>query len=440
MVEWLLQRCCLLGIRQKVVIVLLIGLLIALSISGWLLLRDVEQDILKETNRRGAEMVDYLSQSLAYSMVGYDYHTIQLQLDQIIQSGSIMQVRVLSDRGNLMAEATHPSRPSVERAGFDGPVWLNQQHIGHIELELNIDPIVQQLAAQKAAIIKREIIVILLIALGEFMVLSWVIIRPLTQVSRALESNVDDSGLILREIPVHAKDEIGELAQRFNLVRAQLNVANEKLQGKVEATDKELQAAYEQLLAQSARLQDINDELERISLTDPLTGLGNRRAFDLDIENDVAMFKRHGDLGSLVMMDLDHFKRINDTYGHDVGDQVLVQFAHMLRVHIRETDSICRMGGEEFAIFLRRTDSNEAIATANNLRELTEMMAIEIGDELQIQITVSIGVASLSNERQLDTTMSLYKAADQAMYISKQRGRNQVTCYDQLKLLHTQRG
>ncbi|MFU8838937.1 MAG: diguanylate cyclase [Thiohalomonadaceae bacterium] len=440
MVEWLLQRCCLLGIRQKVVIVLLIGLLIALSISGWLLLRDVEQDILKETNRRGAEMVDYLSQSLAYSMVGYDYHTIQLQLDQIIQSGSIMQVRVLSDRGNLMAEATHPSRPSVERAGFDGPVWLNQQHIGHIELELNIDPIVQQLAAQKAAIIKREIIVILLIALGEFMVLSWVIIRPLTQVSRALESNVDDSGLILREIPVHAKDEIGELAQRFNLVRAQLNVANEKLQGKVEATDKELQAAYEQLLAQSTRLQDINNELERISLTDPLTGLGNRRAFDLDIENDVAMFKRHGDLGSLVMMDLDHFKRINDTYGHDVGDQVLVQFAHMLRVHIRETDSICRMGGEEFAIFLRRTDSNEAIATANNLRELTEMMAIEIGDELQIQITVSIGVASLSNERQLDTTMSLYKAADQAMYISKQRGRNQVTCYDQLKLLHTQRG
>jgi diguanylate cyclase (GGDEF)-like protein len=422
------------GIRQKVVLVLLVVLLTALSVSGWLVLRDVERNVLSETQRRGVEMAEYLSRSLAYSVVGYDYHTIQLLLDQIVQAGDVVHVRVLSDRGNAMAEVQHPDRAGVERVSFDRPVTVNGQPVGHLELELSIEPIVRQLAAQKHSLVKREALVIVLIAFGEFLVLSWIIIGPLTRVSRVLESNVDEHGVILRDIPVESRDEIGELARRFNQMRAQLNAATEKLHSRVQAADEELREAYHQLLEQSAALQRSNLELERLSMTDPLTGLGNRRYFDQSIEPDLAMFRRHGEPGSLLVMDMDRFKTINDNYGHDVGDLILCQFAELLVQHLRETDTVCRLGGEEFAVFLRRTDGPTAMCIAEKLRRAVEEMNVELDDGIRVPVTVSIGVASLSAELRVTTDVTLYKAADSAMYISKQTGRNRVTHYEGLEV------
>jgi len=421
------RRLFRLGIRQKVVLVLLTVLLTALSVSGWLVLRDVESNVLHETERRGMETADYLSHSLAYSMVGYDYHTIQLLLDQVVQSGDVVHVRVVSDRGNTMAEVEHPARDSVERVDFDRAVTLDGRTLGHLELELSIEPIARQLAAQKQSLIKREILVIVLIALGEFLALSWIIIGPLTRVSRALESNVDESGVILRDIPVDSRDEIGELARRFNQMRAQLNAANQKLQGRVEAADRELREAYQKLLEQSAALQHSNRELERLSLTDPLTGLGNRRLFEKCVESDTALFRRHGDPSSLLVLDLDAFKMVNDTHGHDVGDLILCRFADLLRQNMRETDIVCRLGGEEFAVFLRRADASTAMDIAEKLRAQVENMRVQVGDDLSVSVTVSIGAATLSSPGNLVTAEALYKAADEAMYISKQRGRNRST-------------
>jgi len=428
------RRFIRLGIRQKVVLVLLTVLLTALSVSGWLVLRDVEQNVFSETQRRGVEMADYLSRSLAYSVVGYDYHTIQLLLDQTVQTGDVVHVRVLSDRGNPMAEVQHADRDTVERVAFQSPITLNgETEVGHLELELSIEPIALQLADQRASLVKREILVIALIALGEFVALSWIIIGPLTRVSRALESNVDENGVILRDIPEESRDEIGELARRFNQMRAQLNAANQTLHGRVEAADRELQEAYQKLLEQSAALQHSNLELERLSLTDPLTGLGNRRAFDQAIEADLALFRRHGDVASLLVLDLDNFKAINDTHGHDVGDLILCQFADALQSNVRETDSVCRLGGEEFAVFLRRADHEAAMLSAEKLRSAVQNMVVEVDEELSLSVTVSIGVATLSTSMRLTNAVALYKAADQAMYASKQTGRNRVTHFESLE-------
>lgn len=427
------RRLCRLGIRQKVVLVLLTVLLAALSVSGWLVLRDMERNVLSETERRGVEMAEYLSRSLAYSVVGYDYHTIQLLLNQIVRTGDVVHVRVLSDRGNTMAEVAHPDREAVERVAFERPVRLDDGTVvGNLELELSIEPIVAQLAEQKESLIKREALVILLIALGEFLALSWIIIGPLTRVSRALESNVDENGVILRDIPVDSRDEIGELARRFNEMRAQLNAANQKLHGRVEAADRELKDAYQKLLEQSAALQHSNLELERLSLTDPLTGLGNRRAFDQGIEADMALFRRHGEISSLLVLDLDRFKGLNDAHGHDIGDLILCQFADVLQRHVRETDVVCRLGGEEFAVFLRRADEAGAMAMAEKLRAAVEAMVVNVDDELKLSVTVSIGAATLSTRLRITSALALYKAADQAMYASKQAGRNRVTHYESL--------
>ncbi len=427
------RRLFRLGIRQKVVLVLLTVLLTALSISGYLVLRDVEQNVLSETDRRGGETADSLARSLSFSVVGYDYHTIQLLLDQFVESGGVVHARVLSDRGNTMAEAQHPERMELERVAFDRPIELDGRSVGHLEIELSIEPILAQLEQQKTSLIRREVAVIALIALGEFVALSWIIIAPLTRVSRALESNVDRNGVIVRDIEVHSNDEIGDLAARFNQMRAQLNAANEQLRGRVESADRELREAYERLIQQQKELESSNAELEALSRTDPLTGLGNRRAFQEAMEQDIALFRRHGDPASLLILDLDNFKAINDTWGHDTGDRILKAFAGLIREQCRETDTTCRMGGEEFAVFLRRCDARGAQRTAEKLRRTVEAMEVPTEDGgQQLHVTVSIGIATLSLEEGVTSSRALCRAADQAMYASKRRGRNRVTNYTTL--------
>lgn len=426
------RRLFRLGIRQKVVLILLTVLLTALSVSGYLVLRDVEQNVLGETERRGAETADYLARSLAYSVVGYDYHTIQLLLEQVVEAGGVVHARVLSDRGNSMAEARHPERENLERVSFERPILLEDRAVGHLEIELSIEPILAQLEEQKTALIRREVGVIALIAIGEFIALSWIIIAPLTRVSRALESNVDENGVIVRDIDVHSNDEIGDLATRFNQMRVQLNAANEQLRGRVESADRELRDAYERLVQQQRDLETSNAELEALTRTDPLTGLGNRRAFQEAMEQDIALFRRHGDPASLLILDLDNFKAVNDTWGHDIGDRILKEFAQLVRQHVRNTDTTCRMGGEEFAVFLRRTDAAGARTTAEKLRKAVEAMGVELEDGQILHITVSIGLATLSLEEGVTSSKALCRAADQAMYASKRRGRNRVTDYTTL--------
>ncbi|WP_018871688.1 diguanylate cyclase [Thioalkalivibrio sp. ALJ16] len=426
------RRLFRLGIRQKVVLALLTVLLTALSISGYLVLRDVEQNVLSETDRRGGEVADSLARSLSYSVVGYDYHTIQLLLDQSVDSGGLVHARVLSDRGNTMAEAQYPGRAELERVQFERPIELGGREVGYLEIELSMEPILAQLEQQKTALIRREIAVIAMIALGEFIALSWIIIAPLTRVSRALESNVDQNGVIVRDIDVHSNDEIGDLAARFNQMRAQLNAANEQLRGRVESADRELREAYERLIQQQKELENSNAELEALSRTDPLTGLGNRRAFHEAMEQDIAMFRRHGDPASLLILDLDNFKAVNDTWGHDTGDRILKAFANEVSALCRETDTTCRMGGEEFAVFLRRCDAEGARTFSEKLRQAVEHMEVATEDGKPLRVTVSIGASTLSLEEGVTSSKGLCRAADQAMYASKRRGRNRVTHYTTL--------
>lgn len=418
------------GIRKKAVLAMLGALLATLSVSGLLLYKSLESDIYNETDRRGNEMVSYLSRTLAYSMVGHDYHTIQLMLEEVLDASSVSHVRVYSMRGNLMAEVGEARDAGQSNArSFQSVVVLNEARVGHIELALDTSDIVAQLSEKKAAIIKREAVVIALIALLQYIILSYIIIRPLTSLSSELQGNIEEDGIILKPLPVKSNDEIGNLASSFNLLRGKLNDANGRLLNRVESADMELQNAYTKLLDQAAKLQAANEELERLSLSDPLTGLGNRRSFTNEVEKEIHSFRRHGDTGSLLVLDLDHFKSINDTYGHDIGDVVLMRFAELLKKRVRETDTICRMGGEEFAVFLKRTNQEMALKTAESLREMVANMEIELNALDTIRVTVSIGVSTLSEAKGVTAMEALCKSADIALYQSKNNGRNRVTHY-----------
>lgn len=168
-------------------------------------------------------------------------------------------------------------------------------------------------------------------------------------------------------------------------------------------------------------------QLELLATTDPLTGASNRRRFDEVLRAEIARTRRCGVPLSLVLFDIDYFKRINDTLGHPVGDQVLVQFANLVSDNIRETDMFARLGGEEFAILALNCDLDSACQFAEKLRKLVEVHVFPEAD----RVTCSFGVARHAGHEDHD---SLVRRADGALYRAKGEGRNRVVVADEAAL------
>ena len=127
------------------------------------------------------------------------------------------------------------------------------------------------------------------------------------------------------------------------------------------------------------------------------------------------------------MIDIDHFKKINDTYGHQTGDEILKEFAKKLDSHVREIDTLARWGGEEFSMMIIESDKKKSCSIANKIRRLVEDINVSVGD-IKVNITVSIGCADLL---ETDSVEALVKRADQALYQAKANGRNLVICKDE---------
>ena len=180
----------------------------------------------------------------------------------------------------------------------------------------------------------------------------------------------------------------------------------------------------------SVMVGELKRDMERIrqqAVTDGLTGLANRKAFDEQMKRILRDSSRHNEIFSLIMIDIDHFKNFNDTFGHQVGDQVLRLVAMTLINEVKGQDMAARYGGEEFAIILPGTNANAARAVAENLRKAVEKKEVinrASGDNLG-QITVSLGVAQYYGGE--ETTEELIRRADIALYQSKSKGRNQAT-------------
>ena len=420
-----------LGIRQKMILVLLSVLMIALGINGWFALKRQQEGILKETNRYAADITRYVSRSLAFSVVGYDYHTIQLLLNELIKSKDIEYVKVSNANGKTMAEAGQLHEANEYQATLHEPIKLDNDVIGHLTIGISTRNFIKDMEDQRASLIKRESLIILLIALGEFLALSYIIVRPMSIISRSIQGGVTENGKIVGDIPLQSDDEFGDLAKQFNLLRTELNDANGRLQSKIDAADSKLLETNQKLLKQSLALKLMNEELKQLSVTDALTGLYNRRHFDITTEAEIALTLRHGEDNSLLLIDIDLFKNINDTYGHDAGDIVLKEVASVLHEHTRKSDALCRIGGEEFAILCKRADTPGAMAIAEKLRAAIEVHSVRIGNK-NISLTISIGAVSIPDDVGTDSVEKLLKCADIALYYSKKNGRNRASHFSSL--------
>jgi len=183
--------------------------------------------------------------------------------------------------------------------------------------------------------------------------------------------------------------------------------------------------AHVQLSHQTKALKAAEEELKKQANHDYLTDLYNRRYFQQISQDLLNIAKREAIKLSIIMLDIDKFKMVNDTYGHSAGDQVLKHLALVLTEHTRKSDIVARIGGEEFAVLLLNSDKNSAAVIAEKLRETVDGQSVPIDGETHISFTVSLGVASVDveNESNIDTALN---RSDTALYRAKNSGRNKV--------------
>ncbi len=179
------------------------------------------------------------------------------------------------------------------------------------------------------------------------------------------------------------------------------------------------------LLADNARLLEL-------STTDGLTQIANHRAFQERLRDEFRRAQRYDDPLALILIDLDHFKRVNDQYGHQAGDEVLRGFSGVLREAVRETDFVARYGGEEFAVLLPKTHLAGALTVAERI--CTGLKALRVGP-WSIRVTASFGVSSFPG-RQVNTSEQLVKTADDALFRSKHEGRDKISLYQSAATAH----
>lgn len=233
-------------------------------------------------------------------------------------------------------------------------------------------------------------LIAMLIAISAGLLLSRSILRPLTTLEHGAQRF--GTGDLSHRIALSNHDELGRLAGAFNEM--------------------------------AGRLENQNAALSELSMRDSLTGLYNRRELQRRLKEEVERSGRYGRHFALLMLDCDHFKRINDKLGHPAGDCVLQEIANTVRTALRATDFVARYGGEEFAVILPETAATGALELAERIRVLISKRIIPVNDTITAQVTVSIGLASFPTDA--STERDLVTKADQALYAAKHAGRNQV--------------
>lgn len=245
----------------------------------------------------------------------------------------------------------------------------------------------------------------------------FILTHRLTSLTEVI-SNFKDSGEYI-SIESTGSDEIAVLTNAFNHMSNKINNYIEKIEKDKGKLERRVDERTEELRKAKNHLVDVNAKLNVIAVTDHLTKIFNRIRIEeqLKIEND--RFKRYTTKYSVILLDIDNFKSVNDNYGHDVGDQVLISISNLLKRNIRSTDIIGRWGGEEFIIVCADAGLDGATQLADNLRLLIETSIFDtIGS-----LTCSFGTAEIQKN---ETVKNLIKRSDMALYAAKDQGRNRV--------------
>ena len=250
--------------------------------------------------------------------------------------------------------------------------------------------------------------------------LSGAVLRPILEFREAVRSLTERETGSAPAPHGAAEPEVGLLARTFQEMRELL----QRYQHELRAKRKEIAAANDRLRDQNEKLRQANEVLERLSVTDELTGLHNQRYFREQLPREMTRALRTGEPLSLILLDVDDFKQLNDNYGHAAGDTVLRTIARVMGAQVREMDLLARYGGEEFTLLASQTPLDGAVALAEKIRVAVSHARVALADgapSRSVQVTVSAGVAAFRGDER-----ALFDDADRALYRAKAAGKDCV--------------
>jgi diguanylate cyclase len=247
------------------------------------------------------------------------------------------------------------------------------------------------------------------------------VISTLNESTRQAEENVSEFGQTLRR----SEQQLVDPDSSLEAVVSHLLASTQSIQASMELMRNKIQESREEINTLRQRLEKISEEAQ----TDVMTGLANRKGLTLAIEDTLQAMNGSKMPPCILMIDIDHFKNINDNYGHLLGDQVIKVVANNLKNQIKGKDTAARYGGEEFCVLLPETKLSDAVKVAENIRQVMEKTRIKRAKDKQeiCSITVSAGVAAYQPG---EAILDFFQRADNALYQSKREGRNRVSYSD----------
>lgn len=217
----------------------------------------------------------------------------------------------------------------------------------------------------------------------------------------------------MKKIPLEAISHMSKEEYINTLIDQQANEVDYQIQ------DDLLKDLVNRYVLLSKELEKSLEEIKLLSVTDPLTKVHNRLKFNQVSQEEFQRYNRYGEPFAVMMVDIDHFKKVNDNFGHDVGDETLISVAHQVKMMLRKTDHFARWGGEEFIAIIVNADKDSVIHLAERIREkIASFSYVKVE-----KVTISIGCSIIQKH---DTLEAVIKRADKALYVAKETGRNQV--------------
>jgi len=418
------------GIRGQLTLLIPAVLALGLGLAAALFLQTERREALENFRVLNERVLQTMSVTVAVQVAQNDMgslDTLVAELTQSLQERDLRELAVLDESGRVLAH-TNPERFntvltdafSTEAVASPEPTWAREANAFRISVPAksgirwatvtatySLSRLDEAMARTLQRMVGGALLLFALIGGVMFLGVDRLVVRPIRTLQQTAR-RMGEGHLSVRVPPLGGR-EMRELSETINGMAAALQSERENLERSVTERTKELQEA--------------NARLQLLAVTDGLTGVFNHRRFQEALQTELIRAERHKRPLSVLMIDVDFFKKINDAMGHPAGDELLRRLAEILSADLRQTDLIARYGGEEFTVLLPETSKTEAMYVAERMRAAVELLANENAAWRQ-KVTVSLGVATFPEDGL--SGADVLEAADKAMYIAKRQGRNRV--------------
>ncbi len=420
------------GLKKVIIITISIAFFVIYSLIGFWRVYTEQQDLKQSVLKNGENVVALLVDTMSHMVLSYDYTNLEEISNKLIQQDNISKVEIKNIKNKTMASATNKISPQEFKI-IKSDLLINNNPVGHIILTLNLDNTNALFKEKIKNIFLEQIVIIISLIITLNLILSSLVIDPILFLYKKMAEIVKrPENEKPEDLPLIDQREFGELTSIFNQLNNKIYSYQEILQNKINLANEQLIEANSTLKLRAVDLETKTAELEKtltlvekLATTDSLTELYNRRAFEQFLEHEFNHQQRYQNDNTLILIDLDFFKEINDTYGHPAGDHTLKEFSTILQKTLRKTDIFARLGGDEFAVILSNTNIENAKIVVKKLMTAVKNEAFEYEGQ-PLKIGLSIGVSSFSGCKR---TTAIVSNADVALYYSKKMGKQKASLY-----------